>query len=392
MSIFQGKPRRFYGLGDVDSGKSVFSEVLGSFYMKYGHQLFDLWASLDCENLGWLRTGTSSLSDGTPKDCPYNRGAKILLTHGPSVELVFDKKSYETKITSQVSDADFDYYDFIITTPRFYPLIDWDERYAEMALVIRRLMTFRDAYKRIIFTIIREASEILYSRLKSWESTETTKAQIIQLLNKSRHAGLAFWMDNQKYTDLDKSARDAADYKIFKRLDHHWFPSDVEWVKNFIDPSKMVSIDNDQFAVIARDGGVFIGRNNYPPWHKTEEESLLKELGIRILYKESPHLSELKGGKLILGDAEHSELVRLCIEERQNLPAIKVLTDHRYHELGLKTHISTETIARHLRWHDESVSGRDKSCDRCRRSSSQLLHTLTGKSAVELDSVEDEVE
>lgn len=358
-SVFE-KPRICFVAGDRDSGKGVFQEQLGRGYLERGSRIVDLWGAPDNEQLAWLRDS-----------CPFSHKSKILLFHGPSVELTFDKRSYETKIASKVTAEDFETYDMILTSPRFFPLIDWSERYSEMSLLIRRLLTFRDHYRELTYVIAREASEILYSRMKAWSNIEEVKAQIIQMVNKCRHAGISMSVDTQRLLDVDKAMRDASDFKIFKRLDYNWFPYDIKWASRYIREEKMVALRPNQFVIIARDGSTGEGTVEYVPWHKQEKEDLLGELGIHVFYKEAPIPDELKGGIITIGDVTHSEIIRLRLEEHLSITVIKNIFDKKYADMGLHTRISHETLGRHLKWHQIDIEN-SKICQRCRRASSKL--------------------
>ena len=362
------RPRIYFLLGDRESGKSAFLEDIGIMYRNRGHKIFDIWSSSDNEGLAWLRSPlTKNITD------------KILLFHGPSVQLSFDKVNYETRVCSEITDSDFEYYDFILTSPRFFPLIDWTERYEQMALLIRRLLTYRDHYDKINYVIMREASEILYSRLKAWANIEETKAQIVQLINKCRHAGIAMALDTQRSMDVDKAVRDACDFKIFKRPDYNGLPSDLHWMYDFVRPEKLTGLNADQFVMLARDGSIAEGQNTYPPWHKEEKEDLLTEVGIHITYVEAPHADEVKNGVMTLGDGSHAKIMRYWIRESLNMPKIKLMFDREYAQLGLKTRISTETIARHIDWHNKDIESADKICSRCRRVKSDLAKIPAAK-------------
>jgi hypothetical protein len=370
-------PRRFFVIGDIDSGKGGFLEQLATRYRSHGARIFDLWCSLDGEGMAHLRD-------------PKVQQSKVLILHGPSVELTFLKKSFETRIASKITDDDLRTYDYILTSPRFFPLIDWSERYEEMAIVIRKILTYRDHYRPddLNFLIMREAGEILYSRLKSWQNIEQVKAQIVQLLNTCRHVGVAFGFDVQRAMNIDKAVREASDYRIFKRPDYTGLPEEIHFTYTWLDPEKLTQLENHEFFLFARDGGLGIGTNGYPWWHKKEFEDLMGELGIVITYKEAPIPSELHGGVMTIGDFDHAEIVRLYIEERIGMSTIKRVFDKKYIELGLTTRISTETISRQLHNHDKEIDGANKVCPQCRRASGSYARVMSNVGSRKDDDVD----
>lgn len=68
------KPKTFFSLGQIDSGKSCLLEHLAIKHYEKGATILDLFGSADGENLGWLRS-------------PIAKGANVCLLRGENVDV-----------------------------------------------------------------------------------------------------------------------------------------------------------------------------------------------------------------------------------------------------------------------------------------------------------------
>jgi hypothetical protein len=93
----------------------------------------------------------------------------------------------------------------------------------------------------------------------------------------------------------------------------------------------------------------------YPEWHKKEKENILSNVGIKVEYGEPLHKGEYKGTFKTVGDKEHSEMIRLYIEEELGINKIAEI-------LGRSSRTPLVQIQRH----NKAVE-RSGFCPACRR-------------------------
>ena len=144
------QPRNMMVIGRKNSGKSALLETYAEGSLEYGNKVIDLWGATDSESLAWLR---SKYVAKNPE--------KTILLHDPAYEIRFEKKSYDTMPITEVDFAKLEDYDIVLTSPRFFDLLNWEKRYAEMAVFIMKLWIHRQSWKRLMNVICREASELL---------------------------------------------------------------------------------------------------------------------------------------------------------------------------------------------------------------------------------------
>lgn len=97
----------------------------------------------------------------------------------------------------------------------------------------------------------------------------------------------------------------------------------------------------------------------YHTWHKAEKENILASVGVKVEYGEQLKEPEYKGAYKTVGDIEHSDIVRLYLEEGLGML-----------EISKSLKRSTRTISEHVRKHNEAVE-RSGFCPECKRAGSQ---------------------
>jgi hypothetical protein len=244
-----------------------------------------LFGSKDAEALAWCKPNSPF------KDVLFIIGANVrVVGKWPVVEI------------AKLSMADFEAHQVIVTTRSFY---NTSFEYFQALQQITGLLW----EKRVYWTepwcvLIREAANLIYSRLQIVKDSNMAKSDFIQMLREARHSGLAVAVDTLRWTSLDKEIRDVSDYIFFKRLGAIGLPKDLFFIYRYILPNSLMRLKPQTFVMLTTQGNLSYGRFEYPAWHKEEKENILKELGIEI-----SSLSEKIGQGVNVGVLEHSDLI-----------------------------------------------------------------------------------
>ena len=332
-------PFCFLILGTRGSGKSSILETFGEYYLEKGHKILDLFGSRDGESLAWLRS-------------PWVKERKVLLIRGDNTDV---GSSWDSKQVSSVTLSDLENYDITISSSPLYS--DPDTEFLGVAhltdLVYRRL-----SWDKIIYCVVREASNLYYSRLKVTRNQQLAKSQEIYLLRESRHMGLSMGMDTLKFTSVDLDVRSVCDYLMFKALGLLGLPKDLDWLYGYFDPATLRGMKKSNFIIVSKNSSAGLGAFNPVPWHKQERENILKQLDIKVDHGEQLKQAEDKGTFLTVGDSEHAAIIE---SYGSGLSMGKV---------SKQTGRSSHTVSEHLHKHDDSVE-RSGFCPICRRIKTQ---------------------
>jgi len=334
------RANRFFILGIIGSGKSSLLERLGENYLEAGHVIFDLFGSKDGEGLAWLRS-------------PYAENRKILLLCGDSLDV---NAPCDVKHVGKLRLRDFTDYQIVISASPLYASMD--DEYGSINKVIDLLYTQRPrtGWSKLIFLLVREASNLFYSRMKAIKDQVMAKNETSYLIRESRHAGLACGMDSLKWTSVDVDFRHLSDYLIFKKLGQFMLPRDLRFVYRMIDFNYLqFRMPRNKFAILTKDGNVGVGLFPEVSWHMQEGEPLLKSLGIRIERGEEIEVAESRGAHTTVGDEEHHKIVCAYLDENLSM-----------HGIAKKLERSTKTIHDHIQAHNKSIE-KDGSCLACKR-------------------------
>jgi hypothetical protein len=345
-SISWHKPLVWLTLGVRGSGKSSFLEHLAQEHLERGNCVLDLFACRAGENLAWLRS-------------PYAQNKKALLLSDENA-VVETPGNVSVKPFTALNLSDFEEFDIIINSSPLYQSLD--SEYIGCNFIIDKLW-HRLRWRRLIFTICREASSLMYSRLKVVDNQQAAKAFLIYWLRESRHVGCSLGLDSVRLTSLDIDVRSLADFLIFKAQGSGGLPRDLWFVYRYVQPFWIQNMKPQQFAVLSRRGHIGVGVFPYPSWHKTEGEDILTKLGIKVTFEERPEAGLYRGKYRTLSDMEHAQVVSMYVEQEMGMQ-----------EIADKLQRSTKTVFDHLKKHDEDVQHLGY-CPRCRRCKSNLEST-----------------
>jgi len=344
-SISFRKPSVWFSLGVRGSGKSSFLEHVGVNYLEKGAVIFDLFGSRDGEALAWLRS-------------PYAKDKRILLLKGDNVDV---QASFDVKNVEALRVRDVEDYDIIISPSPFY--INADQEFLNAAKVTD-LLYKRIHWRRLVYCIMREASNFYYSRLKICDSQVIAKSQMVYLIRESRHCGLSLALDSVRFYSIDVDIRSLSDYLILKAQGLQGLTRDLKWLYAYVEPHLVRQLKPQQFILLTRRGGIGYGAFPFHSWHKREREDILREVGVKVEYGEALEEPILKGTFKTVGDREHAEIIRLYVEEALSMGAI-----------AEKLKRSPRTSQKHIQAHNQAVT-RSGFCAACKRTGSQYFNVI----------------
>lgn len=339
------RPNVFFVNGIRGSAKSSWLERVAEYYLEKGHTVFDLFSSKDGESLAWLRS-------------PYAETKKILLIHGENCSVT---APCDCKAASKVTLSDFERYDILISTSPLYSSID--DEFVNAAhltdLIYKRL-----SWKKLVYTLCREAANLFYSRLKVSETQIVSKASMAYLIREARHAGLALGLDSTRFYSIDIDIRNLTDFMVLKSQGLIGLSSELDWLYSLFQPSIIRNMPLQFFIILSRTGAIGIGRFKPVSWHKQERENILKAVGVRVERGEAIEQGEYRGTHTTVGDPEHADIIKLYVHEGLSMNRIA-------EKLGR----SSRTPCVVIKKHDAAIGGAGF-CPSCRRVKSNLDKSL----------------
>jgi hypothetical protein len=328
----------WFVMGIRGTGKSEFLEAMAEVYMSLDECVLDLFGSRDSEGLAWLRSD-------------HTKDKSILLLHGENIK-INSEAGYETRDTKKLTLQDFEDYDLIISVSGFYHNVD--QEFTETARVTDLIYTRArsQGWDRLIYGIVREASNLFYSRLKVSLNQVMAKANMIYLIKEARHMGLTLGMDSQRFTSIDVDVRTPSDYTVLKAQGPYRLMRELDWLYSIIIPRKFQTMTPDEFVVVSKKANVGIGNFDEIPWHKKPRENIFANVGISVDYGQEIREGSWKGSYKTLGDRDHEKIIRLY------------MLGWGMNKISREVGRSSETIASHIHRHDEEVqmNGRCESC------------------------------
>jgi len=330
------RPHTFFDLGVRGSGKSSLLESIAEQYLMKGHTILDLFGSRDGEGLAWLRSS-------------WAKDRKILLLHGECVDV---EAPCDTRKVQQLTLKDFEEYDILISASPLY--LNIDDEFINAAHITDKIYR-RLSWKRLIFGLVREASNLYYSRLKVSDNQIFAKSQMIYVLREARHVGLALGLDSIRFYAIDIDIRSISDFTILKSQGIDGLSKDLDWLYSIFHPHRIRNMPPQNFIILSRRGSIGLGEFAEIPWHKQERENILRSVGVKVEYGEPIEQGDYRGKFKTVGDKEHAQIIHLYTGEDLSLDRIA-------RKLGR----SSRTPHKHINKHNSSVE-RSGFCPSCRR-------------------------
>ena len=110
-----------------------------------------------------------------------------------------------------------------------------------------------------------------------------------------------------------------------------------------------------------------LGEFSFHEWHKAEKENILKAVGIKVEYVEELNEGEYRGTFRTVSDKEHSEMIRLYIEDELS-----------YEKIAKYFNRSSRTPLLHIQKHNRAI-WKGGFCLSCKRVKSRLEVILAEK-------------
>ena len=332
------KPKTFFSLGQIDSGKSCLLEHIGMKHHEKGATILDLFGSVDGENLAWLRS-----------DLTKNK--EICLLKGENIDVESKEISLDVKLAENLSLKDLERYDFIISSRPLF--LNRDYEYYGIGKIMS-LLYKRLHWNKLVCLIAREASSLWYSRVKVSDSQTDMKAEALYMFKEMRHVGVSLALDSLRLQSIDIDLRTHTDYLFIKGQGINGLDDNLKFLYSFFDPKWIRSMKPWEFALVCRKGPLAVGLFPYHSWHKVEKEDIVSKVGLKIEYGVELEQPKDMGSFKSVGDKEHLEIVSLYAEGLG------------YNKLSEKLGRSTKTVHSHVHKHNDAVN-RSGFCATCRR-------------------------
>ncbi|MBN2261082.1 MAG: hypothetical protein JW702_11080 [Clostridiales bacterium] len=350
------KPSVYFTLGQINSGKSTLLEHIGINHLEKGATVLDLFASVDGENLAWLRSD-------------FVKNKEILLLKGENVDVESKVLSLDVKTVENISLKDFERYDFIISA---HPLfLNREHEYYSIGKLID-LLYKRLKWNKLVCMIAREASSLWYSRVKYSDSQTDMKNAALTMFKEMRHLGVSLALDSLRLQGIDIELRTHTDYLFVKSQGIDGLPDNLTFLYSFYDPSWIRSMKSWEFALVCRKGALGIGHFPYHDWHKVEREDIVNKVGLRIEYGKELEKPKDMGTFKTIGDKEHLEIMSLYASG---------LGFNKIHE---QLNRSTKSLSDHIHKHNNAVS-RSGFCAICRRAEGEYSQKVVKRGIVNND-------
>lgn len=346
QSIRPTKPYTWFVLGVRGSAKSSVLEHIGEGYLAEGHVVLDLFGSRDGESLAWLRS-------------PWAKEKSILLVHGDNVDV---QAPCETKRVNQLRLNDFEKNDIVISSSPLYSGVD--NEFMSVNRIID-LLYKRLHYKRLVYTIVREAANLYYSRLRVSPNQLAAKSETTYLIREARHMGVALGLDTLKYTSIDIDIRVVTDFMILKSQGALGLPDQLDWLYSYFSPQAMRNMPRSCFIIMSRTGALGLGEFPKLEWHKEERENILRSVGVKVEgVRQELKYPVSKGKFSTVGDEEHVKIVGSYVGGLS------------MGKLGVAMERSTKTIHSHITSHNQAVA-RSGFCPSCQRAKGEYATVET---------------
>ena len=283
---------------------------------------------------------------------------KVLLLHGSNTSL---SSSHDSKPITQFKLSDLNDYDLIISSGPLYSSLD--QEYLELNSVLDTCYN-RHTYKRIVYMVIREAANLIYSRQKISADQTMVKGMMTYFVREMRHSGISLGIDTQKITSIDIDVRASVDYLYIKSLGFLGLPDELKFLYSFYKPHRLQNMKPSMFVLLTRRGGTGLGWFPYHKWHKRPGEDIMKEIGVEAEHGET--LVESKPNYQI-GDLQHVKIIDMRLE------------GYTFAEIAKAQGTSKATPWTHIKDHNTEVQGPHKECGKCKRAKSEHATVMVAK-------------
>jgi len=311
-------------------------EHIGELHHKKGATILDAFASVDGENLAWLRS-----------DLIKNK--EVCLLKGENVDI---QTEHDCKMVENLTLKDLERYDFIISSHPCY--LNRDHEYYAIGKLVG-LLYKRRQWNRLVCMIAREASSLWYSRIKVSDNQTDMKSEALYMFREMRHVGVSLALDSLRLQGIDIDLRTHTDFLLIKSQGIDGLPDNLSFLYyNYFNPAFLRNMDPSQFALVCRKGSIGAGFFPYHSWHKIEKEDIVSKVGLKIEYGREIEKPKDMGKFKSVGDKEHCKIIELYVNGLG------------YDKIGEQIGRSSRTPYTHVERHNAAVE-RSGFCATCRR-------------------------
>jgi hypothetical protein len=315
-----------------------------------GATILDAFASVDGENLAWLRSDLA-------------KDKEICLLKGENVDI---ETEHDTRLVENLTLKDLEKYDFIISSHPCY--LNRDHEYYSIGKLVG-LLYKRRYYNKLVCMIAREASSLWYSRVKVSESQTDMKSEALYMFREMRHLGVSLALDSLRLYGIDIDLRTHTDYLFIKSQGIDGLPDNLTFLYSFFDPRFLRDMKPYQFALVCRKGPLAVGHFPYHSWHKEEKENIVSKVGLKIEYGQELVKPKDMGTFKSIGDKEHTEIMELYA------------SGLGYNKIHDKLNRSTKSLHDHIHKHNDAVN-RSGFCAVCRRAGGEYSGQVVKRGTV----------
>lgn len=330
-------------LGLRGTGKSSLCECLATHYAELDRppektgKILDFFASRDSENLAWCRSKYSE---------------SILFVGGTSTDV---SSSWDYKHINEVKLSDFRKYKVVIAAPAFFSNLTEEHYFIQ---TITEKLRHRTYWNRPWALIIREAANLIFSRISIGQNEAQAKAGFIYMVREARHSGLSVLADAVRFKSIDIDLRQIADFTAIKSVGMYGLPAEIRFIYGILEPFSVMKFPPELFILLTKGGAIAKAKFEFPEFHKLPKENLLKILDIQIEHGEVPDYGD-KGFKAV-SDFEHVKMIRMRLEDGEKGRKLSL------EKISKLLQRSSATPFRVIRDHNAEIDSLGF-CSRCKR-------------------------
>lgn len=339
---FSTKAQLHMALGMKGAGKSSILEALSLRYTK----IFDLYGSSDHECLAYLKPEFAQVWRSI-----HNEEPRILLVVGAGKDVASSKTKITTCRIDELNLKLFEDFDVITSSELFFETEN--EYYSSIQQITNVLWKQRNSWTIPWALIIREAGNLLFSKIKVVKNDSGAKAEFIKMIREARHHGISILMDFLRFTAIEKDVRDMCDYLWIKKVGAAGLYEDLHFLYRYFTPFSLMRMETDVFALSTASGSIGAGRFTMPIYHKQTHEDILKITGIEIKNCDAEIPAEISKERThTLGAFEHCQIIKKYMETKS------------MNQTAKDTDRSFKTVYNHLVEHNNDVRNL-KECQKC---------------------------
>jgi hypothetical protein len=256
-------------------------------------------------------------------------------------------------------------YDFIISANPLYTT--YEDEYICAGHITDTLYQ-RRSWKRLVFLIVREASNLYYSRLLICKDQNIAKSQMVYLIREARHMGVALGLDSLRLLSIDIDIRELTDFLIIKRMGISGLPKDIKWLYKYYREEPVRTMAPSDFIMVCKTGGLCHGAFQKIPWHKQESEDIVSITGLDIQYSIGEQVEGYAQSQNVT-DLQHCEIIRLYVEDGIGMDRIASQPTIMR---------SSNTVWRLIRNHNVDVTTQG-ACPKCQRGRGKYPHQILAR-------------